>query len=199
VILSVFVCGVVLGYTILQLENNQKTKLGSMIEPTNACTQPGNLWYQHRPFRFQFKGDPQYLYCGWRSTNNYLRFLVCGIGAVIWILPIIAIFKKVRPLLWIYFALAILVSIGFSASTVLDGNDLRISNSWCNDGLQGIVFQGSDQFSCAYTPYIILCLLDITAVVIWIGTTVIAFKYNRMSSGFGQGDQIGLVRNAVDP
>jgi hypothetical protein len=50
-----------------------------------------------------------------------------------------------------------------------DANAVRISTSWCEDGMEGVVFNPPGlKFECNNFPYVLTCLLDAATVLIWV-------------------------------
>jgi len=171
------VAGVVFALTCMQFSNVESTSQGSKIyalkDGGSACSQ-----MPYTPLRFRFEQDPEYLECGWHSASQALRVIISLLAVFS---PLICIFAVVKYKRWVIYLFAIL-SFVFSGCflwrMITDANDVRASSTWCEDGMAGVQLSPPDiKVICSYIPYIITCLMDAVAGVVWLIVGIVSFRY----------------------
>jgi len=158
---------VLLVFTFMQFSNKEVTTQGSRIYAIGS-SESGCSVVQDRPLRFRFIPDPEYLYCGWRTKNQVYRILFCLAGFGSPALCVLALRKQKRWMMWIFAVMSFLqMGLWFFVMCV-DSNDVRVSSDWCEGGLQGMQLSPPGvQLDCNNWPYVLTCLLDAGAVLLW--------------------------------
>jgi len=190
VILSAIMSGIIFGFTTTQFSNVIETNLKHKILATSAKTKPCDAMYQ--PLQFKFNDDPTYLQCSWPTNNQMLR-LFLGFLSIFWGgVGIYAVKKSKRIFYFIYFLGNIAVAFFFFWAMCIDSNDVRSSRSWCEEGMEGASFSSAkgkmnltpeeiaEMIDCNFTKYIIVCLLDAGAFVLWAAVAALSFQYYRL-------------------
>jgi len=179
---------VLLVFTFMQFSNRDSTTQGSKLYAIGS-SESGCSAVQDRPIRFRFLQDPEYLYCAWRTKNQVYRILFCLAGIASPALCILALKKQKRWMMWIFAVLSLLEMGAWFFTMCVDSNDVRVSSDWCEGGLQGMQLSPPGvQLDCNYWPYVLTCLLDAGAVLLWALTVFSAVRHVRhhmvTNSGF---------------
>jgi len=163
--------------TCAQFGNNTSTDAGSQLYSLDGGDPCAILPY--RPARFTFNNDPGYLYCTWTTSSNVARFFFT-LFSVAW--PVFGFWttlKKKRMLNWIFALVAVVATIGWFLMMCSDANDVRLSDSWCNAGLDGIKLPDNTQITCAYLPFAGMCLGEAGLFLVWLVCTGMTIRYLR--------------------
>jgi len=171
------ISGVVFALTCMQFNNVESTSLGSKIysikEGGSACSQ-----MPYTPLRFRFEQDPEYLECGWHSASQALRLVISLLAVFAPLICIFALFKYKRWMIYLFAILCFVFGGCFFWRMITDANDVRVSSTWFEDGMAGIqLFPPDVKVICSYIPYVITCLMDAVAGVVWIIVGVVSFRY----------------------
>jgi len=169
----------VFAFTCFQFKNTTSTTGGYALI-TAGGGNPCDVVLD-KPMRFKFVNDPsgQYLTCSWNTKNQLARLGFSIIAVLAVIIPIIGFKKYKRWVVIIFGLLSFLIALAYAYSFVIDVNDVRISNAWCNDGLSGITNTSDSSTECSYWPFILMGILDLVAVVLWAVAGIITIRYVR--------------------
>jgi len=167
----------VMVFSFIQFGNVTETAAGSSLVVPDSDVSPCSI-SPHRPLRFRFQKDPDFLECSWNSKNQALRLVWCFITIFFPVLCLWSLRTGKRWALWIFSFLSFVAGVLFFYSMVIDSNDVRISSDWCNDGLLGINLN-NNKIDCNYWPYATLCFLDAAAFLFWIASCALSIWHVR--------------------
>jgi len=185
IVLCVISCIAVFVLSAIQTQSRETTTAGSKLDAKDS--DPCNnvkAFSDHRPVRFQVNGDPDDLYCGWKTTRTLLRMGISLLGFISSIFGFFCMIKKRKWSFYFFVILCLGFSLSFFASMCLDANDVRISNSWCENGIPDSDVTSpsgtlNPQVSCHEKLYIWTCGVDIICCFIWLGAMISGFRYAR--------------------
>jgi len=168
--------------TCVQFSSHTETAKGSKLYVvSDPDTDPCSIILD-RPLRFSFQGDDEYLYCTWTTKSNVARFFLSLFSTVWPVLGFWSILKKKRTVSWAFTVISCIAAVGWFLMMCSDANDVRISSSWCNEGLQGLQLSPAGvTVNCNYTPYAGTCLGEAGNFIVWGITTFVVFRYLRKS------------------
>lgn len=191
-VVAAVLSGVIFVESALQTKDVASTKEGSALLPLdeneNPCTEKNGPFAAYRPFRFQFQGDPEYLQCAWALPNDLIRFLTSLISFGVLVLGGVSLWKENKWVNLVFTILVGLISCSYFGCLILDANDVRKSQDWCETRMPGVtkenIRNGKSGGSitdgiCLYTQFILMCCLDVLACIIWIILTGAMVRYIR--------------------
>eukprot|EP01114_Cavostelium_apophysatum_P006514 TRINITY_DN1785_c0_g1_i1.p1 TRINITY_DN1785_c0_g1~~TRINITY_DN1785_c0_g1_i1.p1 ORF type:complete len:244 (+),score=25.79 TRINITY_DN1785_c0_g1_i1:230-961(+) len=165
-ILTVAVVLVLFGFTCFGFANNTETDAGANLN--NDCSFKG-----YRPTRLRSKFDTEYLMCGWKSSRQAHRFVVCIVAALSPILFFIADRRKWRPAVFVYATWAGVLGALFFWAMCNDATDVHNNLNFCND-LEDL---SGNPVVCGFWPFIVTCLFDALAFVVQAIQGLIVARY----------------------
>jgi len=176
-------CATLFVLSAVQTQSKETTAAGSKLDSQDG--DPCNnlkVYSDHRPIRFEVDGDPDDLYCGWKTTRTMLRMAICLLGFLVCIFGLFCVIQRRKWPFYFFVVVSLAFSLSFFAAMCLDANDVRISNDWCSNGISGssvIAPSGSlnPKVYCRETLYIWTCGIDIICCVIWLLIMALSFRY----------------------
>eukprot|EP01092_Planopodium_desertum_P005823 TRINITY_DN24109_c1_g1_i3.p1 TRINITY_DN24109_c1_g1~~TRINITY_DN24109_c1_g1_i3.p1 ORF type:complete len:226 (-),score=32.78 TRINITY_DN24109_c1_g1_i3:71-748(-) len=119
-----------------------------------------------------------------------------------------ALIKRKKIAAWIGVLLSVIAGLAFFGTMILDANDLRISNNWCNGGLEGLSFKAdSPKPTCQNGRFLGMVVLDMFCFLVWIIMTALLFIYTkrywevdaiRKIDYFAEAESLGLDDGTTD-
>eukprot|EP00455_Lapot_gusevi_P022131 TRINITY_DN2304_c0_g2_i1.p1 TRINITY_DN2304_c0_g2~~TRINITY_DN2304_c0_g2_i1.p1 ORF type:complete len:305 (+),score=85.85 TRINITY_DN2304_c0_g2_i1:113-916(+) len=171
-------------FSIYQFGSKITTAKGNKLEfPGKSGGDPcsDGVYYQNRPFAFSLDDDPETLSCGWASREMILRLGVSGFASIYTFLLVMAVWKKRTAGLYLSALVLLITFLAFCTSLILDGNAVRASKAWCDDGLAGSAISTNPRpaIHCQYTNFSMMTFFDVFAVLLSGTCTVLTWKYVR--------------------
>jgi len=168
--------------TCWQFGNNTETANGSKLTVAGDSSSPCDAML-YRPVRFSLGTDPEDLWCTWSTNSNVGRFFLTLIATLWPIIGVWAILKRKRMVSWLFSIVSILGTLGWFLMMCSDANDVRISSSWCNSGLEGIQLSppGTEPH-CNYINYVGTCLGEAGNFLLWLASSILTIRYLRKSA-----------------
>jgi len=147
-LLSAVACGALFVFSVLTLKSDK-----------SECNKSVFSGGPHNPFRFTVQNSTWQ--CAWKIKNTAIRMIVAALGVFCPILALYAMKKKSKILLWLYTVISFGLAVGSIYVMVIDSSDIKNSLEFCHKSISNY----NKNASCAFTPFIIVSLLDAAALV----------------------------------
>jgi len=173
-ILSIIIGLILFVLTCMQFSSKVETSKGN-LSGSDPCSTA-----KYRPLRFSFQGDDEYISCTWSINSNVGRFFLSLFISFFPLFGLWSVYKKKSWAVYLYGIFSVILSLALFIMMCSDANDVRLSSSWCDGGLQGLELSPSDVgINCSYAPYVSTCLTEVGAMFGWIIVSVVSIRHVR--------------------